>query len=231
MRVLGAGSFLIALLLAGVYLWHNWFKEGSLKGIAREAGPRSATTVRHAREAAQPPPIAIKAPVQPSHPRREPKARNSPVELAYAREIASLKKPDPFSAVAMETRRFRRPMPIDAGSLVSGDTRIKIAGIEALRQESTCTLPIGEIWPCGKMATFALRRLVRGRSIVCEIEQELDPATVSARCTVARIDIGQWLVRRGWAHPVAGSDDLSEALASARREKVGQWRDALPTID
>ena len=152
--------------------------------------------------------------------------------LAYARHTNPLPEDQagPEEAVEpLEIVRFRRPVATGPGILVAGDTTIHLAGIEPLNGDASCDLASGKSWPCGRTATFSLRRLIRRRSVVCDILERLDDTTVRGRCSVAKVDINAWLVRHGWARPAEKSaSGFADELAAAQKDKSGQWRTALP---
>ncbi len=120
--------------------------------------------------------------------------------------------------------RFRRAIPLSSGTLKSGTMTITLAGLDALVADAKCKYASGKSWECGRWGKYALRRLIRGRSISCDVIEQVTENNVTARCTVAEIDINQWIVRRGWGRPLDGeSEKYDVALKTAKDKKLGQW--------
>jgi len=117
---------------------------------------------------------------------------------------------------------WTRTKVVSAGRLVSGDVGIVIAGVEALEAGARCELADGGSWPCGNHARAALQRLIRGRTVECDPAPAENPVVTA--CRIAGHDIGEWLVEQGWAMPVTETE-YAEALAAAREEQRGQWRE------
>lgn len=120
---------------------------------------------------------------------------------------------------------LRRPQVLDAGTLKTEDLTVRIAHVDALAANETCQSRLGGTWPCGARARTSLRGLVRMFTITCEKTTELDTDQVAAVCTRRKINIGEWLVRQGWADPAEGAPDQYLALADeARKAKKGKWQ-------
>ncbi|MDH3580908.1 MAG: thermonuclease family protein [Hyphomicrobiales bacterium] len=160
------------------------------------------------------------------------KRQQNRLRLPYARATQPLpgdRTARPSSPSRRESSRFRRPVPENAGVLKTATKTVYLAGVTALNQDATCELPTGESWPCGRIGTLALRRLIRSRSIVCDIIEHRDENSVLAQCKVARVDINRWVIRNGWARPADGSArKFVGALEIAQAEKKGQWSDVSP---
>lgn len=184
--------------------------------------------------AAKPGPNVAQGPAASPAAEKTPRARGKD-RLAYARHTNPLPEEQngrEKAAEPLEIERFRRPVATSPGVLVAGKTTIQLAGIEPLEADATCDLATGKTWPCGRTATFSLRRLIRRRSVVCDILERLNETTIRGQCTVAGVNINAWLVRRGWAHPAdGGTSGFAEELAAAQNDKSGQWRTALPTAN
>ncbi|MCU0789642.1 MAG: thermonuclease family protein [Nitratireductor sp.] len=117
---------------------------------------------------------------------------------------------------------FALPRVVSAGEIVSGETRIRLAGIEPLASDARCGAG-GQDWPCGALARTALQRLIRQRTIECDPVSPADEQSeiLTTRCRVGSDDIAGWLVRQGWAVPAGPAYEalLEEAKAAGR----GQW--------
>lgn len=128
-------------------------------------------------------------------------------------------------------KRFYRVVVADAGTLKSGETTIRIADLEALDEDARCDAADGKAWPCGRMGRAALARLIRARAVDCAVarEDDGDAKEVSAQCTVGWIDIGEWLVRHGWARPgKAAAKRYAQELDAAQKARAGLWRHHTP---
>ena len=91
-----------------------------------------------------------------------------------------------------------RPYVQDITTIISDNKTITIAGITPLPADSQCTVD-GKAKPCGKIARTALRALIRGRTIMCEIQQpSSESEEITTSCKIGNIDIANWLVKHGW---------------------------------
>jgi len=128
------------------------------------------------------------------------------------------------SLLAQEQVRFRKPVPLSSGTLSSSKMTINLAGLDGLVADAQCKYASGKSWECGRWGKYALRRLIRGRSITCDVVEQVAEKIVSARCKVAGVDINKWVVRRGWGRPLGeGVDKYDVALKAAKQDKLGQW--------
>lgn len=150
--------------------------------------------------------------------------------LPYARatEPDPETKPEKTAREPLEIVRLDLPVARGAGLLEADGITVRMAGLDAVGPEKTCKTTEGKQWPCGRAGMFALRRLIRGRSVVCDIMERLDAGNVAGRCTVADTEINEWLVRQGWARPAEDNSELDTILEAAQRDKKGQWRDKPP---
>lgn len=128
--------------------------------------------------------------------------------------------------VGRETRHILLPRPIarNTGQLAIGRGTVILPGIVPFPLERTCGEGAGA-WPCGMRARTELRNYLRSRSIRCDVPEdfgERDEAVTSA-CTLRGEDIGDWIVRNGWAAAVPGGP-YQEVEADARRERRGVWQ-------
>lgn len=108
----------------------------------------------------------------------------------------------------------------DGDSLRIGETRIRLIGLDAVELDQTCTNGQGEDWACGRAARNFVAGRVEGGETVCRSEGRDRYGRVLARCARDGEDLGDAVVRAGWA--VA---ELPYALAEAeaRREARGIW--------
>jgi endonuclease YncB( thermonuclease family) len=122
---------------------------------------------------------------------------------------------------------------VDGDTIVVGETRIRLEGIDAPEAGQTCGRSVVGWWACGTEATAALARLVEGKSIRCE-PQGLDKyGRTLAVCFVGGEDVNAWMVRQGlaWAF-VRYSQRYVQQEAEARARRVGVWQgQAMPPWD
>jgi endonuclease YncB( thermonuclease family) len=133
-----------------------------------------------------------------------------------ARPAAAPAPPEP------RLERLFKPVVDSAGSIETAAGRLAIADVEAPELEARC----GEgaaAWPCGRMARAELRRYIRGRAIECQVPPGADGLPETVRCSVGGDDIGEWLVRQGWARPAGGA--YAEAAVEAEASRRGLWGD------
>lgn len=102
--------------------------------------------------------------------------------------------------------RYRLVIVESAGMIDARSLRIRLAGVEAPGADATCTAPDGRLWPCGRRARTALRRLVRRRAIDCMDETALQEADAGASAAgdVGQADAGADEGRRDAAGDVGG---------------------------
>jgi endonuclease YncB( thermonuclease family) len=125
----------------------------------------------------------------------------------------------------MEKKTYYRVTVPDSGTLKAGDVVIKLDGIVARPTDSQCQDEKGESWPCGAAAKAALRRLVRGRAVVCALPTTAEQKPFMTRCAVSGTDLSTWLVRQGWAKPIDPPEPmLADAARAAKSERIGLWR-------
>ena len=113
---------------------------------------------------------------------------------------------------------------IDGDTVAIGDTHVRIGGIDAPESAQRCAAAQGR-WACGQEATRALRTRIAGKTLECEALDRDRYGRVIGRCTAGGEDIGQWMVREGWALAYrAYSTRYASDEAAARQAKRGVWR-------
>jgi len=113
---------------------------------------------------------------------------------------------------------------IDGDSLYVAAREVRLAGIDALEWDQTCTAD-GRSWPCGRHARAFLESLVAGKRVTCAVSGRDRYKRLLATCYVAGADVGRMLVAAGWALAYRRYSRLYvPAEETARRGKAGMWR-------
>lgn len=112
---------------------------------------------------------------------------------------------------------------VASGDLIRvGNKLVRLAGIEAPQEQQTCLTGKGRRWNCAASARDALKRLVRGRKVACELKDGTS-APPLAHCRTTETDLAGALVRNG--HVFAGPDgSYAGDEEAARADKAGLWQ-------
>ena len=114
---------------------------------------------------------------------------------------------------------------IDAATLVVGSKKLHLAGVELPEEGRECKLLNGIKGDCRKAAVEQLDFFLRWRTVSCDVGELGGDGIPSATCRVGMSDIGEWLVRRGWAVPQGNATQpYHAALLFAQSYRLGQWR-------
>jgi endonuclease YncB( thermonuclease family) len=113
---------------------------------------------------------------------------------------------------------------LDGNNLMIGPQRIRLFGIAAPEVEQSCTLD-GKVWACGADVATALHTQIGERVVTCE-ERGIDrDKRVVAICRIGALDLGDWMVRNGWALADRRSSMMYvSAEFAARNNRMGLWR-------
>ena len=91
-----------------------------------------------------------------------------------------------------------RAVAIDGDTIDVGGKRVRMQGIDAPERAQECADSAGELWPCGQAATAALRELILGAQVTCEIDPR-DPTDRYGRtlgwCSVSGAALSTRMVR------------------------------------
>lgn len=119
-------------------------------------------------------------------------------------------------ATAAETIRGPARV-LDGDTLMVDGTRIRLGGVDAPEMSD----------PRGPVARGALDDLIGGRLVACTPTDATTHGRIVARCTAAGRDLGDAMIRDGWAFAYRTfTADYDEAEAEARRRGVGFWQQA-----
>jgi len=113
---------------------------------------------------------------------------------------------------------------IDGDTLVWKGRRIRLHGMDAPEIDQTCRDADGSIYMCGWRARRHLKELVAGRPVFCDRVTTDRYGREIAVCLVDGTDIGERMVRDGWAVAyIRYSRAYAWAENEARRERRGLW--------
>lgn len=113
----------------------------------------------------------------------------------------------------------------EGDNVLIGKTRIRLAGIDAPGPDQLCLNTKGDRWTCGIAARDALALHTASKSWTCHV-QRVDKAGRSiAKCEVDGEDVGQWMVKNGWALAAPQTSHAYDAdEKAARSAKLGLWQ-------
>ena len=129
--------------------------------------------------------------------------------------------------------RFRASQTIvGIASVLDGDTieihgqRIRLWGIDAPEGDQVCWLD-GKVWQCGRQSAFALSYYIAQQTVSCEQRDTDRYGRVVAVCGINQTpDLGEWLVRKGWAldWPHYSHGAYAYVQGQAKFDHSGMWR-------
>ncbi|MBX6375267.1 MAG: thermonuclease family protein [Acetobacteraceae bacterium] len=112
---------------------------------------------------------------------------------------------------------------IDGDTIEVAGRRVRLHGIDAPERDQACERG-GRSYACGEEATRALAQLLAGREVRCAGRGQDRYGRVLAVCRAGGADIGEAMVRAGWAVAFRRyAEDYASAEAAARRERLGLW--------
>ena len=115
----------------------------------------------------------------------------------------------------------------EGDTVVIGNSRIRLAAIDAPSVDQLCLNNSGERWTCGVAARDELIHHTDKKSWTCHVERADRRGRNVARCTVDGEDIQKWLVSSGWALAYTRfSHDYEADEKAAREAKAGMWQGA-----
>lgn len=126
------------------------------------------------------------------------------------------------------------PHIIDGDTFTLGTERVRLWGIDAPEGRQLCQDAAGHSFRCGDVARERLTALIGGRSVDCRQKDRDSYGRMVAQCTVAGRDLGEAMVRTGWAVEYRrfsqGAYAASERTPAPPSAASGLERSNRPTI-
>lgn len=133
----------------------------------------------------------------------------------------------PAVKVERDTRTWL-PVPerikvLDSTRFSVGQHIYQVANVRAVKPKRICKAVEGGRWPCGRMASIFLGNLVRGKRLLCDIEQT-GKNLMLRRCVVGTRDVAGAIIANGY-----GAAEADDALLAVQAEaqstgSKGLWR-------
>lgn len=114
---------------------------------------------------------------------------------------------------------------IDGDTFTLGAERVRLWGIDAPEGRQVCQDAAGHGFRCGDVARERLIALIGGRSVDCRQKDRDVYGRMVAQCSVGGRDLGETMVRAGWAIEYRQFSQGAYAAAEreARSAKRGLW--------
>ena len=122
---------------------------------------------------------------------------------------------------------------IDGDTIKIKNNKIRLSGIDAPESNQLCKriflsiqfFSFNKQYPCGKISTNKLKKLVKNETILCKVENIDRYKRKLATCFKNRLNINSWLVRNGYALAyVKYSKKYIFQEKEAERDKLGMWQ-------
>jgi len=114
---------------------------------------------------------------------------------------------------------------VDGDTLRLGRAEIRLHAVDAPETDTPCLDRQGRPWDCGNWSAAQVASAFEGASAICR-QMDVDRyGRIVARCTSRGVDMGEYIVREGWAWAYRryGMDyDLTEKTAAA--QGLGLWQ-------
>jgi len=115
----------------------------------------------------------------------------------------------------------------EGGTVLIGNSRVRLFGIDAPSVDQLCLNTTGERWTCGLAARDELAKHVGNKAWTCHVQRTDRRGRQVAHCEVEGEDIQKWMVANGWALSyVRYSHDYDADEKAAREAKAGMWQGA-----
>jgi endonuclease YncB( thermonuclease family) len=113
----------------------------------------------------------------------------------------------------------------DGDDIILNGRQFRLDGIDAPEGKQRCEMNC-KIWDCGADAKTALDAYLKDRVVTCREVRPFYPGRWIARCEVDGTDLGEWIVRQGWAldYDKYSKGRYKGAEEEAKSVKRGVWR-------
>lgn len=114
---------------------------------------------------------------------------------------------------------------VDGDTFSVGAERVRLWGVDAPEGRQVCQNAQGECYACGDVARDQLVGLIGGRAVRCEVRDRDPYGRAVARCLAGSTDLGEAMVRAGWAvdYVQFSRGAYASAEVEARRARRGLW--------
>lgn len=114
---------------------------------------------------------------------------------------------------------------IDGDTFSVGIERVRLWGVDAPEGRQVCQNAQGQGYACGDAARDQLVGLIGGRAVRCEVRDRDPYGRAVARCLAGSTDLGEAMVRAGWAvdYVQFSRGAYASAEVEARRSRRGLW--------
>lgn len=124
-------------------------------------------------------------------------------------------------------RAIRSSRIVDGDTLVFGDVRVRLNGIDAPEWKQICQDRAGRSYRCGQSARAALNGQVGSAEIRCQGTQYDRYQRLIATCWRENVDLNGWMVEQGWAVAFRRySEVYVNQEDQARSARAGLWAGA-----
>jgi endonuclease YncB( thermonuclease family) len=113
---------------------------------------------------------------------------------------------------------------VDGDTLLIGETRIRLEGIDAPETDQVCLDASGQRWTCGILARDRLSQHINSRQVTCTDNGHDRYGRVLGVCKTEGEDLNAWMVREGLALAyVKYSNAYIPEESAARVAQRGMW--------
>jgi len=131
----------------------------------------------------------------------------------------------PFLALALMGAASARPTIADGDTFTLGTDRIRLWGVDAPEGRQICRNARGTPYRCGDVARDQLKALIGDRPVDCRERDRDQYGRSVAQCRAGGVDLGEAMVRAGWAveYRVFSRGTYAAAEAQAKAARRGLW--------
>ncbi|OJU08245.1 MAG: hypothetical protein BGN86_01065 [Caulobacterales bacterium 68-7] len=131
----------------------------------------------------------------------------------------------PILAIALGAAAPGRPMVVDGDTFTLGADHIRLWGVDAPEGRQLCRDARGQAYRCGDVARERLKALIGAGPVDCQPRDHDQYGRVVAQCRAGGVDLGEAMVRAGWAveYSQFSRGTYSAAERDARAAKRGLW--------